>query len=87
MSTEIIIHTTLARIIGPLEDSNGNNLDANKTLVILEDTCKSMMQSLCGRTFISIESFWFVEEFDLLALALEGRYRARELPLHCNASP
>ena len=42
------------------------------------------MRELCGTLAMDVDRYWFVEERDLLALALRGNFTAESLPLLCN---
>mmetsp|Transcript_29348 Transcript_29348/g.82770 ORF Transcript_29348/g.82770 Transcript_29348/m.82770 type:complete len:351 (-) Transcript_29348:436-1488(-) len=71
-----ILHTTLARLVEPPASSN-----AARSLL---DATAAMTNLLCGlRT--TLDALWFVEEEQLLALALGGQHADTEIPLQCNA--
>jgi hypothetical protein len=48
----------------------------------LEEVAADLSDELCGLV-AQFEELWFVEELDLLALALRGRYVKHAGPLRC----
>ncbi|KFM24839.1 Translation initiation factor IF-3 [Auxenochlorella protothecoides] len=74
-----ILHTTLARLVAP----PGTAPDGTGPAARLHAAAEAMTRDLCGLQ-LTLDRLWFVEEHDLLALALGGRYRKRALPLACS---
>ncbi|GAX78176.1 hypothetical protein CEUSTIGMA_g5618.t1 [Chlamydomonas eustigma] len=72
-----ILHTTIARLLKPPEEI-GQSVEATA----VELAVRELSNSLCGVT-AAFEEVWFVEEQDLLALALEGHYIKHPAPLRC----
>ena len=76
---QVILHSTFARILklpaGP---------DPAATIAQLTRMADALSQHLCGLR-VSLPELWFIEEEDLLALALGGKFRKRAVPLQCSA--
>ena len=89
-----ILHTTLARLVRLPEAtqqgrSRGRVLKgpgADGSLAALQAALSRISAALCGLR-ASLPNLWYVEEQDLLALALNGRYRRHVLPLQCQKPP
>lgn len=74
-----LLHTTLARVaVAAGED--GTAAAAAAEPQALWAAAEAITHELCGLE-AAIEALWFVEEQDLLALALGGRIRRRTAPL------
>jgi len=67
-----ILHSTLARILRPPADG----------AAALEPLAEALSAAHCG-TEVVFDEVWYVEEYDALALALQGAYKERALPLSC----
>jgi len=72
-----ILHTTVARLLQP-PGASASAIDASAVASAVE----SMSSALCGLT-TTFNEVWFIEERDLLALALNGRYVKHPAPLTC----
>lgn len=90
-----MLHTTVARLLQPPSSTTGGGgagqaaRRGSAAAAVLEiDTAavvaavQGMTDSLCGLQTMFRE-VWFVEEQDLLALALNGRYRKHLAPMTC----
>lgn len=91
----VLLHTTLARI-GTTSDSLlsiNNARDAGKGEEHSQEQLPSkeslwaavgaITRELCGMQ-TRMDALWYVEEQDLLALALNGRVKKRIIPFQCN---
>jgi len=81
LSEEVILHSTLARILKLLPGK-----DPAASVATLTHTAEELSHTLCGLR-LTLSQLWFVEEFDLLALALGGGFSKRILPLECAVPP
>ncbi|GAB4821342.1 hypothetical protein N2152v2_008388 [Parachlorella kessleri] len=88
VTDEAILHTTLARVVAQprlAEDRDDQPADAvpgSAGAAALQRAVHEMTQELCG-VEATMDTLWFVEEQDRLALALEGRFSKHPLPLQC----
>ncbi|KAL6765696.1 hypothetical protein V8C86DRAFT_2457060 [Haematococcus lacustris] len=78
-----MLHTTLARLLQPPAAVHGRDQPLDAGLV--RRAVEAVSDRLCGLT-TSFSEVWFVEEQDLLALALQGRYIKHPARLRCPAS-
>lgn len=85
----VMIHTSFARILGCPRVMDGCQSSNKKAMHTLEDTL-SFFHGLVSQVNGDLQGFeatvseiWFVEEFDVLALALNGRIKARKFHLKC----
>lgn len=77
-----ILHTSLARLIGPLDSPNKVNMGKEEAVPFLKDLVRRLNEELCNFQ-ATVRELWFVEELDILALALKGRMTVKRLPLQC----
>lgn len=88
-----MLHTTVARLLQPPGSPTGSSAVAqaggasNRSVVGVDAAAvvaavQEMTDRLCGLQTI-FRDVWFVEEQDLLALALNGRYRKHLAPMTC----
>ncbi|XAR50066.1 hypothetical protein NMG60_11004292 [Bertholletia excelsa] len=79
---EAILHTTLARLLG---HPNTSPSEVNKTLELqfYHDLVQQLNNKIRGYQ-ATVTELWYVEEFDVLALALEGRMKVRKFQLGCS---
>jgi hypothetical protein len=68
----VILHSTLARVLRPPRGG----------APALAAAAKALSAKLCG-TEVVLDAAWFVLEHDALAMALQGSYAPRRLPLRC----
>eukprot|EP00250_Pteridium_aquilinum_P016625 c23202_g2_i1 orf=83-997(+) len=75
---EVMLHTSFARLLGPPAKANSeeSSLSAFRRLV-------SKLNVELHQYKAMVKEMWFVEEFDVLALALKGRINKRRYPLRC----
>ncbi|KAL1216742.1 hypothetical protein V5N11_025244 [Cardamine amara subsp. amara] len=76
-----ILHTSLARLLGPPSTEAGSE----DHLQLLHELVTKLNKQIRGFKAI-VSELWYVEEFDLLALALGGRMKVRSFPLGCTKS-
>lgn len=80
---EAILHTSFARLLGPpriLDREAGNASDNNE---LLQKLVAHLNNQISGFQAI-VSELWYVEELDVLALALDGRMKARRFQLNCS---
>ncbi|XP_010416311.1 PREDICTED: uncharacterized protein LOC104702180 isoform X2 [Camelina sativa] len=75
-----ILHTSLARLLGP--PISPTKAGSDDHLQILHELVTRLNNQIRGFKAI-VSELWYVEEFDLLALALGGRMKVRSFPLGC----
>ncbi|MCO5559567.1 hypothetical protein L7F22_013168 [Adiantum nelumboides] len=76
---EVMLHTSFARLLGPPV-----TVDARKSLHGVFQNLLSQLNMELRDYKAVIKEMWFVEELDVLALALKGRIRERKLRLQCD---
>jgi len=76
-----VVYTTLARLLVP----PGGALPAGAAAAAVA-AAESMTVALCATT-TTLQQLWYIEETDLLALALGGAFRKQPLPLLCQSDP
>ncbi|VVA95260.1 unnamed protein product [Arabis nemorensis] len=78
-----ILHTSFARLLGPpispTEAGSGDHLK------LLHELVTRLNNQIRGFKAL-VSELWYVEEYDLLALALNGRMKVRSFPLGCAKS-
>ncbi|XP_018446560.2 uncharacterized protein LOC108818163 isoform X1 [Raphanus sativus] len=79
-----ILHTSLARLLGP-PISPTEQAGSGDHLQVLHELVTKLNNQIRGFKAI-VSELWYVEEFDLLALALGGRMKVRSFPLGCAKS-
>ncbi|KAL3685428.1 hypothetical protein R1sor_003450 [Riccia sorocarpa] len=77
----VILHTSIARILGPpkLTSAEGSGEDY---LAFMKSLVRQINAELINFR-AKVNELWFVEEHDLLALALNGKLVARKFQLQC----
>ncbi|AEE35606.1 transmembrane protein [Arabidopsis thaliana] len=78
-----ILHTSLARLLGP--PISPTEAGSDDHLQLLHELVTRLNNQIRGFKAI-VSELWYVEEFDLLALALGGRMNVRSFPLGCAKS-
>ncbi|XP_020575727.1 uncharacterized protein LOC110021535 isoform X2 [Phalaenopsis equestris] len=77
-----MLHTSFARILGhpnvPLEMENSSDL-----LKFFHELVARVNNKIHGFQ-ATVSELWFVEEYDVLALALDGRMKVRKFPFGCS---
>ncbi|EPS72519.1 hypothetical protein M569_02238 [Genlisea aurea] len=79
---EDILHTTFARLLGPPK----HFLQEEGNLDIFHKLVAKLNEELAGMK-ARVSEAWYVEEEDLLALALNGRVKIRKFDLGCSCCP
>ncbi|XP_013592860.1 PREDICTED: uncharacterized protein LOC106301088 isoform X1 [Brassica oleracea var. oleracea] len=79
-----ILHTSLARLLGP-PISPTEQAGSGDHLQVLHELVTKLNNQIRGFKAL-VSELWYVEEFDLLALALGGRMKVRSFPLGCSKS-
>ncbi|CAM6086439.1 unnamed protein product [Calypogeia fissa] len=79
-----ILHTSIARLIGPLDSSNKVIRSKEEAVSLLKELVRQLNEELCNFQ-ATVRELWFVEELDVLALALRGRMKVKRLPLQCSS--
>ncbi|ERM94429.1 hypothetical protein AMTR_s00010p00257770 [Amborella trichopoda] len=79
----VMLHTSLARLLGPPQMSSQEKHMHSDQLKLFQDLVERANQKLKGFE-ATISELWFVEEFDVLALALNGRMKVRKFDLICS---
>lgn len=76
-----ILHTSLARLIGPPKISESQS--TSDELEFFHKLVADLNNQIRGFKAV-VSELWYVEEYDLLALALDGRMKIRRFPLSCS---
>ncbi|KAH9719714.1 transmembrane protein [Citrus sinensis] len=75
-----ILHTSFARLLGhPRASPTGPH-----QLRFLHELVESLNNQIRGSEAV-VSELWYVEEYDVLALALDGRMKVRKFPLECSS--
>eukprot|EP01024_Parvocaulis_polyphysoides_P012083 TRINITY_DN14310_c0_g1_i7.p1 TRINITY_DN14310_c0_g1~~TRINITY_DN14310_c0_g1_i7.p1 ORF type:complete len:355 (-),score=19.36 TRINITY_DN14310_c0_g1_i7:63-1127(-) len=80
-----IVHTTIARIVkSPTAPGQKNSKsERRQTSKLLQKLAQEMTEVGCG--FITtVNEVWYVQEWDFLALALNGKFEYQSFPFSCN---
>ncbi|CAL5374674.1 unnamed protein product [Camellia sinensis] len=77
-----ILHTSFARLLG---HPNASSSEADKTseIQIFHDLVTQLNNQIQGFE-ATVTELWYVEEFDVLALALDGKIKVRKFQLGCS---
>lgn len=79
---EAMLHTSLARLLGsPKKLSEEENKMSD--LQIFHDLVNRLNKKVAG-VKATVSELWYVEEYDLLALALNGKMKIREFSFGCS---
>ncbi|KAL9255622.1 hypothetical protein AKJ16_DCAP04794 [Drosera capensis] len=79
-----ILHTSFARLLGPPVPPPGVS-DRKDDIQLFHELVNRVNDRIRGFK-ATISELWYVEEFDLLALAMNGRMRTRHFELGCSKS-
>ncbi|KAJ4824184.1 hypothetical protein Tsubulata_011920 [Turnera subulata] len=74
-----ILHTSFARLLGHPKDSP---TEPSRQLQFFHELVDRINSKIRG-TEAMVSELWYVEEYDVLALALDGRMKARKFHLGC----
>ncbi|KAI7753120.1 hypothetical protein M8C21_023397 [Ambrosia artemisiifolia] len=78
-----ILHTSLARILGhPKNLSEDTN--AGSELQHFHELVARLNNRIVGTKVATISELWYVEEYDVLALALDGKMKTRRFQFGCS---
>ncbi|KAI3504653.1 hypothetical protein L2E82_46581 [Cichorium intybus] len=77
-----ILHTSLARILGHFNDSSEESGSALE-LQHFHELVARLNKAIRG-TQATISELWYVEEYDVLALALDGKMKIRRFQFGCS---
>lgn len=78
---EVMLHTSFARLLGPLKATQEDAMEVS--LSVFEQLVSELNTELHQYKAI-VKELWFVEELDVLALALKGRIKNRRFTLGCH---
>lgn len=79
----VILHTSFARLLGyPTKLPEG---ETTSELQFFQELVTRLNSKLHGFQ-ATVSELWYVEEFDILALALDGRMKAHKFQLRCSKS-
>ncbi|XP_010538062.1 PREDICTED: uncharacterized protein LOC104812546 isoform X2 [Tarenaya hassleriana] len=78
-----ILHTSLARLLGPPKSPNPT--ETSEHMQLLRELVTRLNTQIRGFKAV-VSELWNVEEHDVLALALGGRMKVRSFPLGCQES-
>ncbi|WCJ35953.1 hypothetical protein M5689_017176 [Euphorbia peplus] len=74
-----ILHTSFARILG---HSNASHAELSEEVEFLHKLVDRLNNKIRGTEAV-VSELWYVEEYDLLALALDGKMKVRKFQLAC----
>eukprot|EP00249_Psilotum_nudum_P016476 c25843_g1_i1 orf=420-1400(-) len=82
----VILHTSLARLLGaPNSSSKGLTGNLSSSVALFKDLVSQLNNELQNlKKQATVDELWFVEELDVLALALNGRIKERRYRLLCD---
>ncbi|KAL4274476.1 hypothetical protein HN51_057272 [Arachis hypogaea] len=78
-----ILHTSFARLLGPPRASPTELPETSDSVQFFHDLVNRLNRQIRGFK-AEVSELWYVEEFDLLALALNGRMNTRKYKLGCS---
>ncbi|GLU12355.1 hypothetical protein SLE2022_290400 [Rubroshorea leprosula] len=78
-----ILHTSLARLVGPPKATPTEAQNTSDELQFFHKLVAELNNQIRGFK-AAVSELWYVEEYDLLALALDGRMKVRRFPLGCS---
>ncbi|XP_027360485.1 uncharacterized protein LOC113868782 isoform X2 [Abrus precatorius] len=79
-----ILHTSLARLLGPPKASSPTELPKTSNDVqFFHELVNQLNRQIRGFKAV-VSELWYVEEYDVLALALNGRMNIRKFKLGCS---
>lgn len=79
----VLLHTSFARILGPPKLPQEENTTSFDHIKFFHDLVAQVNGKIRGFQAKASE-LWYVEEYDVLALALNGKMKVRRLDLGCN---
>ncbi|XP_031269020.1 uncharacterized protein LOC116127498 [Pistacia vera] len=78
-----ILHTSFARLLGHPTASSMEHQNTSDQLKFFHELVARLNSEIRGFE-AKVSELWYVEEYDLLALALDGRMKVRRFPLGCS---
>ncbi|KAF7107373.1 hypothetical protein CFC21_108004 [Triticum aestivum] len=81
----VLLHTSFARILGPPKLPQQEDTSSFSHIKFFHDLVAQVNGKIRGFQ-AKVSELWYVEEYDVLALALNGKMRVRRLHLGCNES-
>ncbi|KAK3220834.1 hypothetical protein Dsin_014804 [Dipteronia sinensis] len=78
-----ILHTSFARILGHPKDLSTEPHDTSNELQFFHELVARLNSEISGFEAV-VSELWYVEEYDVLALALNGRMNVRRFTLGCS---
>lgn len=78
-----ILHTTFARLLGPPRTSSTELLKTSNELQFFHELVNQLNSQFQGFEAV-VSELWYVEEYNVLALALNGRMTIRKFKLGCS---
>lgn len=78
----VLLHTSFARILGPPKLPQEENTSSFNHIKFFHDLVAQVNQKIRGFQ-AKVSELWYVEEYDVLALALNGKMEVRRLNLGC----
>ncbi|XP_038878981.1 uncharacterized protein LOC120071051 [Benincasa hispida] len=79
-----ILHTSFARLLGHPKASETLHRSSDE-LQLFHELVARLNKQIRGSEAV-VSELWYVEEYDVLALALNGRMKVRKFPLGCSSS-
>ena len=79
----VLLHTSFARILGPPKLPQQEDTSSFSHIKFFHDLVAQVNGKIRGFQ-AKVSELWYVEEYDVLALALNGKMRVRRLHLGCN---
>ncbi|XP_009369313.2 uncharacterized protein LOC103958731 [Pyrus x bretschneideri] len=80
-----ILHTSFARLLGHPKASSTVLSNTSEQVHFFQELVNRLNNELQGLEAV-VSELWYVEEFDVLALALNGRMKVRKFQLGCSRS-
>ncbi|KAF0897665.1 hypothetical protein E2562_000383 [Oryza meyeriana var. granulata] len=79
----VLLHTSLARILGRPKFPQEGSAQSLDRVKFFHDLVAQVNRKIRGFQ-ATVSELWFVEEYDVLALALNGKMKVRKLHFGCN---
>lgn len=80
---KVMLHTSFARMLGPPEAVEQVSADGTSNLISLFQKLVSDLNKQLKNYKALVKELWYVEELDVLALALKGHIKSQKFPLQC----
>ncbi|CAL9211520.1 unnamed protein product, partial [Musa hybrid cultivar] len=81
----VLLHTSFARLLGRPQILLEKLETPSNQLQLFHELVSQLNKKLQGFE-ATMSELWFVEEYDVLALALNGRMKTRRFPLSCTGN-